>query len=409
MSQSVVSSCFYISGTICGLQIPVQLATGSVATMLNAETWRKMCFSCPSLSLLNEVESNYLHSVEMEGITHILGSVSVKLQLGRTEFAHSVLVVENLQQACHLGIDFFERYNCEIKFGKKLFQVGREKIPMLKKIEPVDSQVTMTVKPFKKTRERRKLALSFLPHVEIAKSQAEDPVIAPVLRQLKSGVAPSEEFVEKLGSTSRSLMNQYSLLEMVDGCLCLTSPKSQYQGSPRIILPVSLVNRVCQKFHVDPDGRHRDRFRTELTLRRQFWRPGLKALVASFVKTCHACNECVTVIDEVATQPKVQVLSAPSVESYPVPCSVPQNLEGREESPKTEPAMPASEMDRAGTLIGKGKVELSNPRRSRDKKRKLSVKRNTLDLEALKVKFLKRSRKTIQRTSGDPNIALVMH
>lgn len=84
------------------------------------------------------------------------------------------------------------------------------------------------------------------------------------------------------------------MLTVVDNCLCLKSAKIQYRDKPRVILPTQSIDAVCGVFHVNNRERHRDRFRTELQIRKGFWRPGLKRMVTKYVNTCSTCNHVTT-------------------------------------------------------------------------------------------------------------------
>jgi hypothetical protein len=201
----------------------------------------------------------------------------------------------------------------------------------------------------------------------------EDPDIVPVLEQIKSGREPSDDMLMKLGSTSQAIMVQYPLLDVVDGCLYLRSSKLQYQAKPRVILPASLVSTVCQKFHIDPNGKHLHRFRTELKIRQQFWRPGLKGMVANFIKTCPKCQPRADVIEQVITSPSRQVKILPK-SSLAVSSSM-DIPEGKEEGSIVCCSSPEELTESVSAPSG-------------------------IDLEALKVKYLKRASRICKCRAG---------
>lgn len=295
----VARSC--LSGDINGVQVPIHLDTMSMSTVMSAEAWRKICSSDSTHSLLNKASKN-LHSV-LGGQSHILGNASVKFKLGLSEFVHPVTVIEQLQQSCILGCDFLERYGCIIRYDKKCLKIGDESILFQEEDVIVRSEADKKRRPklrkknsSRSTTETEELhhrtsALSPIVVEMVRKAQAEDPDIGPVLQQVKLGVAGGKSLSDGYSPTTKTLLDNWSSLEVKENCLYLKSTKAKYKAKPRIILPVVMVPYVCQEFHVDKATRkHQDRFRTELRIRKDFWRPGLKGMVSNFVN--FVCKQC---------------------------------------------------------------------------------------------------------------------
>lgn len=194
----------YICGHINGVQVPMSLNTGSTATFLSAELWRKMCTSDPSLSVLKGVDC--LPSV-VDGKGNILGCFSGTFHFGRKKRVHPLIVIDGLpeQQSCLLGTDFFEKFGCLLNYRRNIMYIGKEKIAMLRKRPReirVSSKSGRNADLQSAVCEAKPVKLSpYVPTLGIAKAQAEDPDIAPVLDLLKLDKEPPEEQVKHLGTS----------------------------------------------------------------------------------------------------------------------------------------------------------------------------------------------------------------
>ena len=127
---------------------------------------------------------------------------------------------------------------------------------------------------------------------DIRQAQSRDPDLLPVIEQVKSGDAPTEEFLKGLSSVARAIMAQYSCLDLIEGCLYLRSPKEKYQESPRLVLPKDMIVPVLSQLHDGFSGAHLGQFKTELKVRKRVWRPGLKRLVVDYIRSCPTCQKC---------------------------------------------------------------------------------------------------------------------
>lgn len=128
---------------------------------------------------------------------------------------------------------------------------------------------------------------------DIVKAQNDDPDIAPVLEAIRTAQGkPSTEDLGRCSQLTRSIWAVYEFLVIRDGCLHHRSIDPSGGDNCRLVLPVSMIEPVLERLHAGYAGGHLGMRKTDEKVRRRFWRPGLKAAVTRFCRSCVTCQKC---------------------------------------------------------------------------------------------------------------------
>ena len=119
---------------------------------------------------------------------------------------------------------------------------------------------------------------------ELAKKQAEDPVVGPVYRCVSEGRKPTKEEWKKYGKRSKTLMSQFSKLAVHEGVLTRTISTRR-----QLILPEEYHPLVLRELH-EKMG-HLGVEKVESLCRQRFYWPYMKQDIVSYPKEMLLCSQ----------------------------------------------------------------------------------------------------------------------
>ena len=87
--------------------------------------------------------------VQLKGVTghwlNVLARVMVKFKIGKKLLTHEFHVVQDLSKSMILGIDFMEKQNATVDFGKKTLAIGDQIVVLRGKTGRTESRVCISV------------------------------------------------------------------------------------------------------------------------------------------------------------------------------------------------------------------------------------------------------------------------
>ena len=114
----------YVTGIVNHNVTCILLDTGTIVSVLNEGTWRKsglVSKLAPVTGTLTAANGNELT---------VLGETKVRFRLGNIDCFWPVAIARGLSHDCILGSDFFQHFQCQIRYDTGTFVLGATEIPI---------------------------------------------------------------------------------------------------------------------------------------------------------------------------------------------------------------------------------------------------------------------------------------